>query len=68
MELFSKKKGLGNQFREVSQLEIVKLIIYRPHFHRKSCAFKRNTENFGKFRNTKDVHFAKMLRLLIEYS
>ena len=41
MELSSKKKGLGNQFREVSQLGIVKLIIYRPHFHRKSCAFKK---------------------------
>jgi len=68
MGLFSKKKGLGNQFREVSQLEIVKFIIYRPHFHRKSCDLKQNTENFGKFRNTKDIHFAKIMKLLIDYS
>ena len=41
MGLFSKKKNLGNKFREVFQLEIVELIIYRPHFHRKCCAFKK---------------------------
>jgi len=41
MELFSKKISLGNQFKEVSQLEIVKLIISQPHFPRKSCAFKK---------------------------
>jgi hypothetical protein len=38
MKLFSKEKGLGNQFREVFQLELVQLIISQPHFHSKSCA------------------------------
>jgi len=34
----------------------------------KSCTFKKNTEKFRKFRNTKDIHFATMMKLLINYS
>src|SRR5262249_24526605 len=41
MELFRKKISLGNQLKEVSQLEIVKLIISQPHFPRKSCTLKK---------------------------
>ena len=41
MEFFRKNEDPGNKFRKVFQLEIVKLIIYRPHFQRKCCAFKK---------------------------
>jgi hypothetical protein len=44
MELFSKKISLSKQFKEVSQLEIAKLIISQPHFLRKSCTFKKIPE------------------------
>jgi len=46
MELFRKKISLGNQLKEVSQLEIVKLIISQPHFPRKSCTFKKIPKTF----------------------
>jgi hypothetical protein len=48
MKLFRKKKCFGNQFREVSQLEIFKLIIYRLNFHRKTVFFEKKYQNFWK--------------------
>jgi hypothetical protein len=67
MKLFRNEKCFGNQFREVSQLEIFKLIIYRPNFHKKTVFFEKNTKTFGKLKNTQDIHFATLMGLLIEY-
>jgi len=67
MKLFRKEKCFGNQFGEVSQLEIFKRIIYSPNFHRKNSTFRKHIKNFKKLKTTKDVHFATLMGLLIGY-
>ena len=67
MELSARKKALATSSEKFLSYRQSNLLSIDLTFIEK-LYFKKNTENFRKFRNTKDIHFATMKKLLINYS